>query len=257
MRSDAKEDRRFTADSGIQPGILASRQFYARHLLIPLVAFALTAFVLAWFDIDRWWAGKLYAWQGHAWIWKSSFVTETLVHTLGRMLSVAAWFVVLGLWIRAMARQELSRWRRPLAYLLLATAMAALTVAWMKSWTNVNCPWDLTDFGGKRVYHGLFAARPAGPRGECFPAAHASAGYCWLSLYFFFLATRPQLRWLGFGIAIGFGLLFGFVQQLRGAHFLSHDLWALAVCWLVTLAVYVMVLKGKRAPEFDHDNHSS
>lgn len=125
----------------------------------------------------------------------------------------------------------------------LATVMAALTVAWMKSWTNVHCPWDLADFGGDRRYHGLFATRPAGRIGRCFPAGHASAGYCWLSLYFFFLATRPRLRWLGFGVAMGFGLLLGFVQQLRGAHFLSHDLWALAVCWLFALALYVIVLK--------------
>lgn len=242
MQSDA--GRVLADDHGTQSRAIASRRFYLRHLVIPLVAFALTAFVLAWFDIDRWWAGKLYAWQGHAWAWKSSFVTETLVHSWGRTLSVAAWFVVLGLWLTAMARETFARWRRPLGYLLLATAMAALTVAWMKTWTNVNCPWALTDFGGDRRYYGLFTARLARPPGSCFPAAHASAGYCWLSLYFFFLATRPHLRWLGFGIAMGFGLLFGFVQQLRGAHFLSHDLWALAVCWLVTLTIYVVLLKG-------------
>lgn len=221
----------------------ASRQFYARHLVMPLVAFALTAYVLAWFDFDRWWATKLYAWQGHAWRWRSSFVTETLLHDGGVSLSVAAWLVVVGLWLGAIARGPLSQWRRPLLYLLVATVMAALTVAWMKSWTNVHCPWDLTDFGGDRRYHGLFATRPAGRVGRCFPAGHASAGYCWLSLYFFFLATRPRLRWLGLGVAMGFGLLLGFVQQLRGAHFLSHDLWALAVCWLFALALYVIVLK--------------
>ncbi|GAB3101397.1 phosphatase PAP2 family protein [Lysobacter terrae] len=243
MQSGVEEDRKFTTDPRAQPETRTFRQFYAGHLVIPLIAFALTAFVLAWFDIDRWWGSKLYAWQGHAWAWKSSFVTETVVHSWGRVLSVTTWLVVMGLWIGAMARETRAQWRRPLLYLLLATAMAALTVAWMKSWTNVNCPWALTDFGGDRHYHGLFAARLAEPRGTCFPAAHASAGYCWLSLYFFFLKTRPHLRWLGFGVAAGFGLLFGFVQQLRGAHFLSHDLWALAVCWLVALTIYVVMLK--------------
>jgi membrane-associated PAP2 superfamily phosphatase len=44
---------------------------------------------------------------------------------------------------------------------------------------------------------------------------------------------------LGFGLAAG--LIFGLAQQLRGAHFLSHDLWALAISWLVALALHRMM----------------
>lgn len=29
------------------------------------------------------------------------------------------------------------------------------------------------------------------------------------------------------------GLTFGITQQLRGAHFLSHDLWSAALCWAI------------------------
>jgi membrane-associated PAP2 superfamily phosphatase len=35
------------------------------------------------------------------------------------------------------------------------------------------------------------------------------------------------------------GLLFGFSQQLRGAHFLSHDLWTLAICWGTALGLFL------------------
>ena len=39
-------------------------------------------------------------------------------------------------------------------------------------------------------------------------------------------------------IGLGLGLLFGIGQQLRGAHFLSHDLWSLAICWTVSLVIF-------------------
>ena len=42
--------------------------------------------------------------------------------------------------------------------------------------------------------------------------------------------------------ALVIGLVFGIAQQLRGAHFLSHDLWALMVCWLVALSLHRLML---------------
>jgi membrane-associated PAP2 superfamily phosphatase len=37
------------------------------------------------------------------------------------------------------------------------------------------------------------------------------------------------------------GGVFGAAQQLRGAHFLSHDLWTLATCWTVSLLLFLLV----------------
>ena len=39
-------------------------------------------------------------------------------------------------------------------------------------------------------------------------------------------------------------MLFGFSQQLRGAHFLSHDVWSAAICWLTALGVYASTWRG-------------
>jgi membrane-associated PAP2 superfamily phosphatase len=109
----------------------------------------------------------------------------------------------------------------------------------MKSWTHVDCPWDLVGFGGTRSYHDLLAALPAhASPGRCFPAGHASAGYAWLALFFFLGDTRPSLRWKGFAVGLGAGVVFGIAQQLRGAHFASHDLWTLMLCWLVAVLLH-------------------
>ncbi|QNP42117.1 phosphatase PAP2 family protein [Lysobacter terrestris] len=181
---------------------------------------------------DFWLADRLYAWEGHTWMLRHAWVTQTLIHLLGRDLSTAAWLVVLAAFVVASMRASWRHLRRPLLYLLVATALSTLLVAWIKSWSNIDCPWDLARYGGARAYFGLFEPRPAGMgRGVCFPAGHAGGGYTWLALYFFLLAVRPRLRWLGLAAGLSAGLLFGISQQLRGAHFLSHDLAAIAICW--------------------------
>ncbi|MBJ7575165.1 hypothetical protein JHB91_08225 [Luteimonas sp. MC1828] len=49
--------------------------------------------------------------------------------------------------------------------------------------------------------------------------------------------VAPSGRRTGLAIGVAIGLVFGIDQQLRGAHFLSHDLWSLALCWAVAVTV--------------------
>lgn len=216
----------------------ATRQLWT-HLWLPLIAFALAVSATALLDLDRSLAHRIYAWEGYRWVLKKAFFTEALLHRSGHDLSIAAWVGVLVAWLVALKRESLKPWRRPFAYLLLSVLLATLLISWIKSWSNMDCPWDIEGFGGARPYVALFAARPAWlPDGRCFPAGHASGGYAWMSLYFFFLMTRPRLRWLGLAAGLGVGIVFGIGQQLRGAHFLSHDLWAAMLCWGVVFGVY-------------------
>lgn len=198
---------------------------------------------------DLWLADRVYAWQGHAWALRDARVTQQLIHLGGRDLSALAWLAVLAAWVVALGRAGLAPLRRPLLYLLIATALSTLLVAWIKSWSNIDCPWDLARYGGTRPYIGLFQLRPAGlERGVCFPAGHAGAGYAWLALYFFLLVVKPRLRWFGLGVGLGAGLLFGISQQLRGAHFLSHDMAAAAICWSCAMALHAAFWPA-RAPQ--------
>jgi membrane-associated PAP2 superfamily phosphatase len=215
----------------------------------------LGVFFCAWTMLhgDVWLADRLYAWEGHAWALRHAHATQQLIHLLGRDVSAMAWLAVLAAWLVALGRAGLTALRKPLLYLLVATALSTLLVAWIKSWSNMDCPWDLARYGGTRPYVGLFALRPAGlERGVCFPAGHAGAGYTWLALYFFLTVVKPRLRWLGLGIGVGAGLLFGISQQLRGAHFLSHDIAAAAVCWSCAMALHAAFWRSSRAAIESH-----
>ena len=173
-------------------------------------------------------------------------------HVAGRNASVALWCIVVTALAMACMRRHWRAWRRPLACLALSVLLSTALVAWIKSWSNMDCPWDLLRYGGERAYVDLFSARPAGmPRGACFPAGHASGGYAWMAAYFFFLAVRLAWRWHGLVAGLALGLAFGVSQQLRGAHFLSHDLWTAALCWLVAVAVHASARQPLRPGRTD------
>jgi len=102
----------------------------------------------------------------------------------------------------------------------------------------MDCPWDLVHYGGDRSYHSLLDfSGYARAKGRCFPAGHASAAYAWFGFYFFALRYFPRYRWPVLGLVIMFGLVFGIGQQLRGAHFLSHDLWTAWLCWITAASM--------------------
>ena len=243
LRSPSVVQRRATASGVAFPLPLRMPSWLLWQLLLPLTGFVLASLMLMVLGGDRWIAGHLYVWEGGRWALQGGFVTEMLIHEAGKRLSALAWLGVVAAAIAAWRRPALRAWRRPLLYLAVSVLVATTVVAWMKSWTDVDCPWDLLAYGGNRDYHALLAAMPAtAPVGRCFPAGHASAGYAWVALYFFFTATRPQWRWLGLGIGLGAGLVFGISQQLRGAHFMSHDAWTLMICWLAALLLYRAVI---------------
>jgi membrane-associated PAP2 superfamily phosphatase len=86
------------------------------------------------------------------------------------------------------------------------------------------------------------------PVGHAFPAGHSSGGFALLSIYF--MARRHQYRHSSLFLyaALGLGLIFGFDQQIRGAHMLSHDLFSLAICWsscLIWSALLQPAAKGE------------
>lgn len=221
------------------------RRFCLTHGWLPLLAFAGLVAALMLADGDRWLADRLYAWEGHRWAWRDATLTARVIHVYGRELSAAGWLAVLVAWWRSRSQPTRTPWRQALLYLLIAVPLASLLVAWVKSWSNMDCPWDLLRYGGDRPYVGLLAMRPVGlSRGACFPAGHASAGYAWLALYFALRMARPAWRGWGLTVGLGVGALFGISQQLRGAHFLSHDVWTAAICWFSALGLYRVLGDG-------------
>ena len=88
----------------------------------------------------------------------------------------------------------------------------------------------------------------------CFPAGHAAGGYCLFALYFFARQYRLPMpsAWLLPGLVVS--VAYGLAQELRGAHFLSHDVASAELCWLVSYMVFHMgfALTGERSRDKPH-----
>lgn len=201
--------------------------------------------VFSTFDVDFKVADIIYALEGHRWSLQSSFIAQDVIHQGGKTLSLFLGIAVLCLLSISVLRTEWRNLRRPLLYLFLATLLSTLAVSVLKHTISMECPWDLSRYGGAANFVGLLDKRPASMAASaCFPAGHASAGYAWISLYFFFAAIKPEWRWKGLAFGLAMGGIFGVGQQLRGAHFLSHDLWTVMICWTVSFAMAHVMLTG-------------
>ena len=180
------------------------------------------------------------------WIGAGSWWANEFFHTGGRWLIRCVAAVGIAVWIASCLDGRLRALRRPAAYFVLSLALSIAAIGLLKLVTNVDCPWDLREFGGRYPYVALFGHRPDLLRaGRCFPAAHASSGYALFALYF--LARERSRRWakVGMACALLVGAAFGLAQQSRGAHFLSHDVWSAFLVWMISLTIYAVAFRAR------------
>jgi membrane-associated PAP2 superfamily phosphatase len=116
-----------------------------------------------------------------------------------------------------------------------------IVIGVLRRMSPMHCPWEVTDFSGYAPYVDLWSAAPAGIRpGHCFPAAFVASG-SWLLGFALLWFPEHKLRSVVVGLgALGLSFGLGWVQQMRGAHFLSHTLWSLWVSWLVVLLLHAL-----------------
>ena len=224
-----------------------SRLSLSRHLWWPLLAFFAVALLLELSTFDLWLADQLYALGGNSWRWRDAWLTRTIVHDGGRDGVGIVALVVALLALASCCMKALRPYARGLGYLLLSALVCGLGINLLKSFSHVDCPWDLLRYGGEFPYVRNFETHPGTFRyGACFPAGHASAAYAWLGLYY--LAREYAPRWKGWALAtvLVLGLIFGGAQQLRGAHFLSHDVWTLGLCWFACTGLYLCCFQWGR-----------
>lgn len=143
--------------------------------------------------------------------------------------------------IASLFRERWQAARMPLALFIAGLALSAGLISLIKSQAPYHCPYELTQFGGEQPYIRLLQAWPASvPAGHCWPGGHASTGFCLIAGYFaLLLAGRRRLALWALGFALIYGHVLGFSQVMRGAHFLSHQMWTMVFCWFINLGLYV------------------
>jgi len=97
-------------------------------------------------------------------------------------------------------------------------------------------PREVEEFGGDQSFHRLW--HPGNPgEGKSFPSGHASMGFYWMGLAFYFGAGRRRLfhglLWGG----LVYGTLMGFGRIAQGGHFASDILWSAGFIYVTSVAL--------------------
>jgi membrane-associated PAP2 superfamily phosphatase len=233
------------------------RSFWIIHLVLPLAVSVLVLFSLERTGADLWLADRWYAFEGYHWALRNHWLVNQVIHHDGRELIAGLGLVLAILLVVSYRLPRLRDWRRPIAYLLTCMVVLPALIACFKHFSSAPCPWDLLRYEGKLPYHhSLSYFFGTTGTGHCFPAGHASGGFALLALYFAaFLHARYPVIYLLPGLLVGFTFAFG--QEARGAHFISHDLWTLSLCWFGALGLYILFQPNCWARTASSKNHDS
>lgn len=211
------------------------------------------ALVILWLgrytDLDLVLADAVFDAQRRVFPWRDTWLTVTFNHVMLKQL-----LTVLAVGVVGYALVDACRPRAALGALgrlrLRIVALAAILVpavtSTLKHLSASHCPWDLLRYGGEQPYVRLFGPFPADVMpGQCLPAGHASSALWLVALAVCWLPARPARARVVALLAIGTGATVGYLQQLRGAHFMTHTLWSI---WIACTIVVALIATMQATP---------
>lgn len=193
-------------------------------------------------DLDLTLADLYFDTSQHNFPWDNTWFGRDFMH--GWVKKVVVWS---GFLIIASAVLDLLlrfRWldtlrRTQLRVVALAAVLEPFVIRSLKDHSALHCPWGVDRYGGKAPFLRLLdSVPPDWQAGHCFPAGHASAGMWLCALAVLWLPHSPRKALAAYLGGLGFGLLLGWVQQMRGQHFFSHTLWT---AWIAS-ALFALLL---------------
>ncbi|MNH06810.1 Lipid A 1-diphosphate synthase [compost metagenome] len=212
------------------------------YLGVPLAtALALILLELSSIDMDL--AKLFFDPVAGQFIGRHSYLLENILHDRVKQIVIMLGVLALVTFALSFFCKRLFGWRRELGCLVLALGLSTAFVTPLKKVTQVQCPWSLSQFGGKETYSKLLEARPATDKpGMCWPGGHAATGFCLFALFFMLRDRRPRLARVALAVAFVAGSVLSLGRMMQGAHFLSHNVWTAVFCWLIGLGSYYLIL---------------
>lgn len=206
--------------------------YLAWCLLVPLLAVFLIDLTGIDLAVAHWYGNSAgFAWKDHA------LLTQVFHVGIRRVCVFIALYCILAIWLPLGPWRKLTRQDR--VWLACNIWLCAIVVAAVKSASQTSCPWDLAEFGDKAQYVWHFSSQlkwqvgisvDGGP-GKCFPSGHASSFFSFLPLVWVVHRYNTRPAWQTLAALCAFGLTMAWVQVMRGAHYPSHLLWTMWLCW--------------------------
>lgn len=166
---------------------------------------------------------------------------QGVMHGGLKLVVVAVGVALLGGFLLTYIVPQWQHHRRTLLWMCVAMASSTLLVSLLKHGSRLHCPWDLAEYGGYAPFERLFehmSGNVAG--GKCFPGGHAAGGFALVAFYFGLRDVHARRARACLLAALALGMAMGWAQMMRGAHFLSHNVWSAWVVWTFMAVLYLL-----------------
>jgi membrane-associated PAP2 superfamily phosphatase len=212
--------------------------FWSLHLGLPLLLAAFMLWLYPATSLDASLIAPYFDSATHSFPLSHRWFFENVMHTGLKDCMIVVALGVLLAWLAGFKFKAFKPQQQQYLWTFVGMVLATSVVSFLKHHSIHGCPSSLSLYGGTLPYLKLFASLPAGVEmGKCFPGGHASGGFALMAFYFAFRDSKPKFAYwmLAVGLLLGFAM--GWAQMMRGAHFLSHNVWTALVVWAVLLAL--------------------
>ncbi|WP_446323963.1 phosphatase PAP2 family protein [Acinetobacter sp. 1207_04] len=158
-----------------------------------------------------------------------------LNHKVFKQLLIAVYLSFFVLWLASFKLEKLRPQRWLYGYMFVVSILSTALIGILKSQSAHACPWDMTEKTATGFIWNFTATH-----GHCFPGGHASTGFALITGFFVFRLVQPKRAWFYLIAGLLLGFMMGWGQMMRGAHFLSHNLWTgwIILCFNTALYAY-------------------
>lgn len=212
-------------------------------MLVPTMILMVVLVLLHQSSFDAIIAGHFFD-KDKYWVYRDNYYLEKIFHKGGAKFIAFVILAMSGYLLHSLIRKKNGAFQEYIKFVTLSSILTIFLVFLLKKISSFPCPWDSASFGGKRDFVPILSVLSEKyPRGNCFPAGHASGGYAFLSMFYgySFVYAKRCMKCLFPGLLLGG--FFGVVQQVRGAHFLSHDVGAIIVSIFSSWVTYMILRK--------------
>nr|WP_242462936.1 phosphatase PAP2 family protein [Acinetobacter sp. Res13-Abat-PEC12-P5-02] len=164
---------------------------------------------------------------------KNNWFLVEINHKLLKNLVIVFYVTVLVTWILSFKLENLKTYRWQLGYLFWVSVLSTVVIGLLKSHSAHACPWSMTESTALGYVWDFSATK-----GHCFPGGHASTGFSLVTGFFVFRKSNPKIAYFFLCLGLILGFITGWGQMMRGAHFLSHNLWTGWIIYTFNLIVY-------------------
>jgi len=213
-------------------------------LWLPLAGFIAILGLFALFNIDHGLQDWLYQ-PNEGFPFQHSKTYDLWLHDRLKIVTNSFLWIILAIIVWPNKNLHWHDFRGPLFTALLAMITCVSAMQSLKSVTGIYCPVQLQEYGGDIELHpkikiGHLLLINDGD-GRCWPGGHSTAGFAWLALFFAFREIGKQrAAYIALFGALSYGHFLGLVQVVRGQHFLSHQFYTMAICWLISLGFFII-----------------